>query len=116
MKFTASHEWVENKNNIATIGITDFAASELGDIVFIQLPEVGDEVEIDEAFAEVESVKAVSPVNSPVSGKVVEINESLNDNPELVNANAFDTWFIKVAVKKEGNLISLEQYKALIKK
>lgn len=115
MKFTATHEWVEANNGIATVGITDFAASELGDIVFIQLPEIGDTVTIEESFAEIESVKAVSPVMSPVSGKVTEVNQEVLDNPESVNANAFDAWFIKVATTEEGNLISEEEYKSLIK-
>jgi len=115
MKFTSTHEWVEKKNNIATVGITDFAASELGDIVYVQLPEVGDNVNVDESFAEVESVKAVSPVNSPVSGKVIEINGALSDNPASINEDAFAAWFIKVEVTKEGNLLTLDEYKALTK-
>jgi glycine cleavage system H protein len=114
MKFTSTHEWVEKENDIAKVGITDFAANELGDIVFIQLPEIGDMVTVGEPFAEVESVKAVEPINSPVTGKIVEINEKLMDSPEVVNEAAFDSWFVKVEVEAEGNLLTEDEYKALL--
>ena len=94
--YAKSHEWVVIDGDTATIGISDFAQSELGDLVFVNLPEPGDEVEAGESFADVESVKAVSDIYSPVSGTVAEINEELLDAPELINENANNAWFIKV--------------------
>ncbi|MDO4177247.1 MAG: glycine cleavage system protein GcvH, partial [Bacillota bacterium] len=94
--YAKSHEWVVIDGDTATIGISDFAQSELGDLVFVNLPEPGDEVVAGESFADVESVKAVSDIFSPVSGTVAEINEELLDAPEMINENANDAWFIKV--------------------
>lgn len=94
--YTASHEWVKLVDGCATVGLTDFAQSELGDVVFINLPEVNDEVKGDEIFGDIESVKAVSDVISPVSGTVVEINEELLDDPSEVNRQPYDAWLIKV--------------------
>ncbi|HOO22509.1 MAG TPA: glycine cleavage system protein GcvH [Clostridia bacterium] len=116
MKFTATHEWVKIEGNVATIGISDYAASEMGDIVYVQLPEIGDALNADEAFAEVESVKAVSPVLSPVTGKVIEVNSEIADSPELINANAFNAWFIKAEIEATSELISQEEYQKLIQK
>lgn len=116
MKFSSTHEWMVKEGTVALIGISEYAADELGDIVFIQLPEVGDRVEIEEAFAEVESVKAVSPIISPVSGVITEINEKIIDNPELVNANAHKEWFVKVDVEEIGALMTESEYKEFIKK
>ena len=96
LKYTKSHEWLKSENGLLTVGLTDFASTALGDIVFIQLPEVGDEVTAGESFAEVESVKAVSDVFSPASGKVVAVNEALLDAPEKVNEDPYGAWFIKV--------------------
>lgn len=115
MKFTSTHEWVKKEDALAKVGITEFAERELGDIVFVQLPDVGDKVNAGEAFAEVESVKAVSPVLSPVTGTVMEINEDIIDNPEKINQDAYNAWFVKVEVEKDGELISLEEYEKLIK-
>ena len=115
MKFTATHEWVKKEDGFSLVGISEFAASELGDIVYVELPEVGDKVNAGEAFSEVESVKAVSPVLSPVTGTVIEINEDIIDNPEKINQDAHNTWFIKVEVEREGELVSLEEYEKLIK-
>lgn len=95
-KYTQTHEWVLIDDNNATVGITDYAQSELGDIVFVNLPEPGDEVIQGEAFADVESVKAVSELFSPVSGTVVEINELLLDEPDRINREPHETWFITV--------------------
>ena len=93
---------------MATVGITDYAANALGDIVFVDLPEVGDEVEKGEAFGAVESVKAASDVYAPISGEVVEINGALEDTPDLVNSSALeDGWFIKVKMSDEGEVGSL---------
>lgn len=97
LKYSKEHEWVRVEGNIAYIGITDFAQSELGDIVFVELPEVGDTVEADEPFGSVESVKTVSELYAPLSGKVVEVNARLADEPELVNNAPYgDAWMIAV--------------------
>ncbi len=96
LKYTKSHEWLKEEDGLLVVGLTDFAATSLGDIVFIRLPEVDDEVTAGESFADVESVKAVSDVYSPVTGKVVEINEELLDAPEKVNEDPYGAWFIKV--------------------
>lgn len=94
--YTESHEWVSLDGETATIGLTEYAQSELGDLVFVNLPEPGDEVAGGEPFADVESVKAVSEVISPVDGTVTEINEELLDNPALINESAYDAWLIRV--------------------
>lgn len=96
LKYSKSHEWVKEEGDVMVIGLTDFAQSELGDLVFVNLPEEGDEVEAGEAFGDVESVKAVSDVFSPVSGEVCEINEDLLDNPAAINEDAYGAWLIKV--------------------
>lgn len=97
------------------IGLTDYAQSELGDLVFVNLPEVGDEVTAGEPLGDVESVKAVSDVYSPVSGEVSEINEALLDAPELINESPYEAWFIKVKdVSEEEELLSAEEYKAFV--
>ena len=96
LHYTETHEWCLFEGGMARIGITDYAQNELGDIVFVNLPEVGDEVVAGESFADVESVKAVSEVVSPVNGTVAEVNEELLDNPALVNEGAYDAWLIRV--------------------
>lgn len=97
LKYAESHEWVKFEDETtATVGLTDYAQKELGDLVFVNLPEVGDEVAAGEAFGDVESVKAVSDIYSPVTGTVVEINEELLDNPALINEDPYGAWFIKV--------------------
>ena len=96
LKYTKDHEWMMMEGDIAVIGISDFAQDALGDVVFINLPEVGDAVNAGEAFGDVESVKAVSDVNSPVTGVVVEINEDLSDSPENLNSDPYGSWIIKV--------------------
>ena len=110
--YAKSHEWVKEEGDVVTIGLTDYAQSELGDLVFVNLPEPGDEVEAGETFADVESVKAVSDIYSPVTGTVSEINEELLDSPELINENANDAWFIKVegVTAKSDDLLSPEAY------
>ena len=97
LKYTKSHEWVKEEDGLYAIGLSDFAQEELGDIVFVNLPVEGDSVTAGEAFADVESVKAVADVYSPVAGVVAEVNEELMDNPALVNEAPYDAWFIKVA-------------------
>ena len=96
LKYTKDHEWMKMEGDIAVIGISDFAQDALGDVVFINLPEVGDEVTAGESFGDVESVKAVSDVNSPVTGIVVEVNEELSDSPENLNSDPYGSWIIKV--------------------
>ncbi|SEG69660.1 glycine cleavage system H protein [Bryocella elongata] len=98
-KYAKSHEWLLLEGDAATIGITDYAQSSLGDIVFIELPKVGQELEAGSTFGSVESVKAVSDLYSPVTGVVTAINEALNATPDTLNAEANTTWIIKVAVK-----------------
>lgn len=96
LKYTKSHEWVKEEDGLYVIGLTDFAQEALGDIVFINMPEEGDDVASGESFADVESVKAVSDVFSPVSGTVAEVNEGLIDEPALINQEPYEQWLIKV--------------------
>lgn len=96
LKYTKSHEWVKEEDGLYVVGLTDFAQESLGDIVFINLPEEGDDVAAGESFADVESVKAVSDVFSPVSGTVAAINEEILDDPAAVNSDPYTQWFIKV--------------------
>ena len=97
LKYTKTHEWVKEEDGLCVVGLTDYAQDALGDIVFVNLPSVGDEVKAGEMFADVESVKAVSDVFSPVSGKVVEVNEAIVDDPSLVNSDCYGAWLIKVS-------------------
>jgi len=107
-KYTKEHEWVMVEGDIATIGVTDFAAGELGDIVFVEMPEVGDEVNREETVGSIESVKAVEDLFVPVSGEVVEINEDIDATPELVNSEPFDGgWLFKVKLSDESELENL---------
>lgn len=113
LRYSKSHEWVKNEGEITVIGLTDFAQSELGDLVFVNLPEVDDTVTAGEALGDVESVKAVSDIFSPVSGTVCEINEELLDHPELINEVPYDAWLIKVKdVTDEEELIGAAEYEA----
>ncbi|RAI80417.1 glycine cleavage system protein GcvH [Macrococcoides goetzii] len=117
LKFSKDHEWVKSEDNVKTIGITDFAQSELGDIVFVELPEVGDEIEVGAPFGSVESVKTVSELYAPISGKVIEVNSELEDSPELVNESAMDqAWMIKVEADDAGleELMDQAQYDEMI--
>ena len=111
LQYSKDHEWLNMEDEIAIIGITDFAQHELGDVVFINLPEVGDEVTAGEAFGDVESVKAVSDLLSPVTGVVAEINEELLDSPELLNDDPYANWIIKVEqVTDTEELLSAAAY------
>ena len=113
LKYTKDHEWMVMEGDIAVIGISDFAQDALGDVVFINLPEVGDEVTAGESFGDVESVKAVSDVNSPVTGVIVAVNEELVDAPELLNENPYGAWIIKVEnVTAEEELMDAAAYEA----
>lgn len=110
--YSESHEWVKVEGNYGYIGITDYAQHALGNIVYVDMPDVDDEVEKDSEFGAVESVKAASDLISPVSGTVVEVNEALNDQPELLNQDAFANWIIKVELYDSTELDSLMDAKA----
>lgn len=113
LKYSKSHEWVKCEDGVAYIGISDFAQDALGDVVFVNLPAVGDEVTAGEAFGDVESVKAVSDLISPVTGVVCEVNEELDDAPELLNENCYGAWIVKVEnVSAEEELLDAAAYEA----
>lgn len=119
LRYSEEHEWVKVEGEQVRVGITDFAQSELGDIVFVELPEVGDEITADEPFGSVESVKTVSELYAPVSGKVVAINEDLNDSPEFVNESPYEkAWMIVVEPSDSSEvdkLMTAEQYEEMTK-
>lgn len=116
LNYTSSHEWIKNEDGLSVIGLTDFAQSSLGDIVFIDLPQEGDAVTMGDSFADVESVKAVSGVFSPVSGTVAAVNSALIDNPALLNENPYEAWLIKVSdVTETGVLLDAAAYEAVCK-
>ena len=116
--YSESHEFVKVEGEYGYIGITDYAQNALGNVVYVDMPEVGDEVTAEEEFGAVESVKAASDLISPVSGTVEEINEDLEDNPELINEDAFKNWIIKVKLSDKSeldNLLTPEQYQNICK-
>ena len=114
LKYTKSHEWAKIDNGIATIGITDFAQDSLGDVVYFDMPEVGDSLSAGDTLGEVESVKAVSDVYTPLSGEIVEVNDDLNDTPELVNEDPYGKgWVIKLRLTdpaEAADLLDMEAY------
>ncbi len=113
LKYTKSHEWVKLENGIAVVGISDFAQDALGDVVFVNLPQVGDEVTAGEVFGDVESVKAVSDLICPVSGVVCAVNEELEDSPENLNEDPYGAWIIQVEnVTDEEELLDAAAYEA----
>ena len=113
LQYSKSHEWLKYEDGVAVIGISDFAQSALGDVVFVGLPAVGDEVIAGESFGDVESVKAVSDLISPVSGVICEVNEELDDSPELLNEDPYAAWIIKVQnVTAEEELLDAATYEA----
>ena len=115
LKYSASHEWIKEEDGIFVIGLTDYAQSALGDIVFINLPEEGDEVTAGESFADVESVKAVSDVFSPVTGTICAVNEELLDDPAQVNEDPYGAWLVKVEdVTGTEELLDAEGYAAVV--
>lgn len=117
LKYSESHEWVKVEGNIAVIGVSDFAQKEMGDITYVDMPEVDDTVEAGQEFGALESVKASSDLISPVSGTVVEVNGELEDAPEKVNEDAFASWIIKVEMSDASELDALMDaaaYKAFI--
>ncbi len=116
-KYTKEHEWIQIQGNTGTVGITDHAQESLGDIVFVELPKIGAQVQKGTSFGTVESVKAVSELYAPVSGKVVAINEALNQSPESINKDAHSAWMIKLELsnpKELDDLMTAEQYEAYI--
>ena len=113
LKYTKDHEWMVMEGDTAVIGISDFAQDALGDVVFINLPEVGDTVTAGESFGDVESVKAVSDVNSPVTGVIVAVNEELADSPENLNSDPYGSWIIKVEqITETEELLDAAAYEA----
>ncbi|WP_313756250.1 glycine cleavage system protein GcvH [Tissierella sp.] len=117
LHYTKDHEWVKLEGNLGTIGVADYAQHHLGDIVYVELPEVDDEIEKEEAFSAVESVKAAADIYMPVSGKVVEVNEELIDDPALLNADPYENWMIKVEMTNKDELEELmtsEEYEKFL--
>jgi glycine cleavage system H protein len=118
LKFTKTHEWVRIEDNIAIVGITDFAQHQLGDIVYIELPEKGVNLERQSSAGEIESVKAVSEVLMPLSGKIIDINSTLADSPELVNTSPYDSgWILKIEYTDKleiNDLLLVEDYKRIV--
>jgi glycine cleavage system H protein len=115
LQYTKSHEWVRIEGDTATIGITDHAQDELGDVVFVELPEEGDTFDAGESFGTVESVKAVSDLYAPVGGEVVEVNSALEDAPENINEDPYgEGWIVKLRTTDEADLLSPEEYEKVV--
>ena len=113
LKYSKSHEWLKEEDGVSVIGISDFAQDALGDVVFVNLPEVGDDAAAGEAFGDVESVKAVSDLVSPVTGVVAAINEELLDAPEMLNSDPYGAWIMKVEnVTESEELLDASDYEA----
>ena len=113
--YSKSHEWVRESDGTARVGITDYAQSELGDIVFVTLPDVGDEAAAGERIADVESVKAVSEVQSPLSGTVMKVNQEVADTPEIVNSDPYGAWFFEIGeISGRGELLSPDDYEKYV--
>ena len=117
LRYTKSHEWVKlEEDGRALVGLSDYAQDALGDLVFVNLPQEGDEVQAGEVFADVESVKAVSDVYSPVSGRVAKVNEELLDAPESINQNPYEAWFVQIEdVTDQADLMSAGEYEEYVK-
>ena len=115
LQYTKTHEWVRVEGETATVGITEHAQDELGDVVFVELPEEGRTLDAGEAFGAVESVKAVSDLYAPLAGEVVEVNGALGDSPEKINEDPYgDGWILKLRVSGEADLLSAEDYEKLL--
>jgi glycine cleavage system H protein len=118
LRYSKEHEWVATEEEVATIGITDYAQEQLGEIVYVELPAVGDKISKDDAFGVVESVKAVSDIYAPVSGTVVEVNQELPESPEMINEDPYgDGWLVKVKVSDGSELDDLldnDEYEELV--
>lgn len=115
-RYTKSYQWVLLEGETATIGITEYAQSSLGDIKYVELPKVGQAIEADSTFGSIESLKAVSDLHAPVTGKVIAVNEDLNTRPELINEDANNTWIVRVAVKdaKASDTLSASEYERFV--
>ena len=118
LKYTKDHEWMkDNGDGTVLVGITDFAQSELGDLVFVNLPAEGDDVTADESFCDVESVKAVSDVMSPCTGVIAEVNSELDDEPQLLNEDPYGAWIAKIKdITAYGELMTADEYEAMVNK
>ena len=118
LKYTKDHEWVRIEGNVATVGVTDFAQSELGDIVFVEIETLDEELEKEEVFGSVEAVKTVSDLFMPIGGTVIEINENIESSPELINSDPYgEGWMIKIEINEASdieNLLTAEAYSNLI--
>jgi glycine cleavage system H protein len=117
LKYTKDHEWIRISGDTATVGITDFAQRQLGDVVFLDLPDIGRTVSAGEAFGSIESVKAVSDLYAPMSGEVIEVNDALKNHPESVNQQPHDSWMIKVRLAtptEAATLLDVSQYEGLL--
>ena len=118
LKYTKDHEWVKVEGNIGTVGVTDYAQGELGDIIYLDVTTVGNDVAMGDAFGTIEAVKTVSEMYAPVSGKITEFNSAVNDNPAIVNQDPYGAgWMVKIEISNMGDLDSLlspEEYKNLI--
>lgn len=118
LKYTKEHEWIRTEGDVAFVGITDFAQSELGEIVFVEVETIGETIEANEIFGSVEAVKTVSDLYLPIDGEILEFNEALEDAPELVNEDPYNAgWMVKIAIKDPSQiegLLSAEEYKAII--
>ena len=118
LKYTKDHEWISLASGVGRVGITDFAQGQLGDVVYVDLPDVGTPVTQGQSFGTIESVKAVSELFAPVTGEVVEVNSALKDKPELVNSAPHDTWMVAIKLANPGEadaLLNAEAYGALVK-
>ncbi|MAE57443.1 MAG: glycine cleavage system protein H [Halobacteriovorax sp.] len=116
LKYTKDHEWAKLEGDIVTVGITDFAQNSLGDIVYVELPNIGDNIEKEGTFGVVESIKSASDLYSPLTGEIVEVNEDLNDSPDLLNEDAYTNWIMKIKISNEdefNSLLSASDYKPL---
>jgi len=115
LQYTKSHEWVRTQDDTVTIGITDHAQEELGDVVFVELPDVGTTIAAGDSFGTVESVKAVSDLYTPVGGEVVEVNSSLEDAPEKINDDPYgEGWIVKLSTSEGADLLSPEEYEKVV--
>ncbi len=115
--YTKDHEWIKIEHGIATVGITDYAQGELGDIIFIELPEIGDSVQAEDSIGTIEAVKTVADIYSPMNGEILEVNINLEDNPDCINTDPYDSgWIIKLNnfTNNDDNYLTPEKYKSLI--
>ena len=115
--YTKDHEWIKIENGIATVGITDYAQGELGDIIFIELPEIGDSVQAEDSIGTIEAVKTVADIYSPMNGEISEVNINLEENPDSINTDPYDSgWIIKLNnfTNNDDNYLTPDQYKSLI--